>query len=133
MSETDHVQWMRRQAGLWRKAAEEGAEPKQAQKLAKLADRLFAAAGSMEAALAGVNADVMAGNRAVAMALSPGKSVRVVLMQGAELRGQMGTIGRYDFLLTTDDGRRLVVPKHAVLYWELVEGTVEEGQGGQPV
>jgi sRNA-binding regulator protein Hfq len=59
--------------------------------------------------------------------LRPGTQVRVQLMTGQELVGEMRAMGRYDFALKTERAE-LVVPKHAVVWWELL-ATGDDGAG----
>ena len=79
------------------------------------------AAGSVN----GTAAQPGPGTRAVGAALAPGTRVRLTLACNPPpligLKGVMRGMSRYEFFFDTDEGRQLIVAKHAVLYWELLE------------
>lgn len=56
-------------------------------------------------------------HRAIEAAVARCAMLTAQLLTGEVLVGLMGSLGRYDFVLTTDDGQELVVAKHAVAYW----------------
>lgn len=125
--ENDHVQWLRKQGQALRQSSEKAADEKQKAKMAKTAERMFAAANAFELVLAGTEPGAMGGHIGLQKRLLQGQQVYVRFMNGAGLRGVIAAMGKYDFALTDLDGRELVVPKHAVQYWELVgEAGVEE-------
>jgi len=54
--------------------------------------------------------------------------VRVVLANGEILTGKIHTKARYDFKLNTEDGRKLIINKSALVYVEILKK--EEGVDG---
>lgn len=129
------VKWLRKQAHGARQSAGKAEEEAKREKLTETGRRLDAVADALGTLLDGSNPDegIGQGARRVAKALQPGTRVRVVLAASPAplaLRGTMNGMSRYSFLFNTDDGRRLIVEKHAVLYWQLEEaGETPEGQG----
>ena len=122
MEENDHVQWLRRQAGNYRKAAGEATEEKKGKSLAGQADRFTRAADALQLALAGLNGEEMGGHLGLIKRLMPGTRVIVQLVGGLVEVGEIRAMGRYDFALRREaDGLELVVPKHAVVFWVLVK------------
>lgn len=124
MDEADHVQWLRREAGRVRKlweSLEEGKRGKAEEKAA----RIDAIADALQLALGGMNAEMTGGFRAAAMMMRPGSRVGLTLMNGSHMTGTMGPVGKYDFIFVGDDGRRLLVAKHGVLFWEAEVTSVE--------
>lgn len=131
-ADNDHVQWLEQQARRYKAAADKAPAVGDANKAIQhqdTAEHLAAAADTLQQALAGINAEVSAGNRAISEVTAPGQSIMVVLMSGGGFVGQMGKRGRYDFIFETEDGRRLVIAKHAVAYYEL-QAAHRGGEGG---
>lgn len=115
--DNDHVAWLRKQAKLFAKAAEAETDAARQKAQAHMAARLKSAGDAMQMALAGIDPNAMGGSVGIAKRLGRGQRVTVQLLTGEVLVGVMGGLGRYDFVLTTDDGQELVVAKHAVAYW----------------
>lgn len=120
-----HVEWLRELANGFRRQAGNEDNEKKAQRVRNMAVGLDDAAAAMEALLTGGDTDAMGGHRGLLKRLRPGTPVRTVLMHGAVAVGEIRAMGRYDFALLRDDGRELVIPKHAVIYWEVM------GNGGK--
>lgn len=117
MDNSDHVQWLRQQAKAFAKAATTEPDTKRRQMQQDMATRLKAAGDALQMALAGIDLNAAGGNVGIAKRLGRGRRVIVRLRNGNKLTGLMGSLSRYDFVLTTDDGQELVVAKHAVAYW----------------
>ncbi len=115
--DNDHVAWLRKQAKLFAKAAEAETDAARQKAQGRMAARLKAAGDAMQMALAGVDPNAMGGSVGIAKRLGRGQRVTVRLLSGETLAGLMGSLGRYDFVLTTNGGQELVVAKHAVAYW----------------
>ena len=128
IEDNDHVQWLRRQAGNYRKAAGEATDEKKRKSLAGQAERLSRAAAGYQLALSGLNGDEMGGHLGLIKRLMPGTRVIVRLVDNNLAKGEIRAMGRYDFALLRDDGNELVIPKHAVVYWILEK---EEDDGIQ--
>lgn len=131
IAKDDHVGWLRKRGAAVRQSAEKATDEKQRMRLEETSARLFGAADALELAQAGLNAEATSGFRAAAWMLRRGTRVEVRLVNGAAWTGVMGPIGKYDFVLVRDDGREMLVAKHGVLYWELmdeVDGVGREGQ-----
>lgn len=128
--ENDHAAWLRKQARTFAKASEVETDVTRQKAQTVMALRLKAAGDAMQMALAGIDPNAMGGNLAIAKKLSRGQFVRVRLLNGDELTGLMGSLGKYDFVLNASDGRELVVAKHAVAYWVTAEA-VTGGADGQ--
>lgn len=126
MDENDHVQWMRRQAGNFRKAAEGEADEKKRRNKEAMAARLLRAAEAMEMALAGSDPNAMGGHQGLMKRLRPGARVGVKMMTGEEFVGEIRAMGKYDFALKTTDRGELVVSKHGVAYFNLLRDGEEE-------
>jgi len=45
-----------------------------------------------------------------------GEDITIHLMIGEELRGELLGVDRYDVTLASDDGKTLLIPKHAIAY-----------------
>lgn len=123
----DLITWLRKQAHAAQNVAEKAGDEKPGELMRKRAGNLFAAADMLEAARAGLDPGAGAGpgTRAVGAALAPGTRVRLTLACNPPpligLKGVMRGMSRYEFFFDTDEGRQLIVAKHAVLYWELLE------------
>lgn len=129
------VKWLRKQSHSALQSAGKAEEEGKREKLTETGRRLDAVADALGTLLEGGNPDegIGQGARRVNAALRPGARARVVLAASPAplaLRGTMNGMSRYSFLFTTDDGRRLIVEKHAVLYWQLEEaGETPASQG----
>lgn len=117
-----YVRWLDSYAGQIRKKADGLPEGDAARTgMLKTADGIAAAADALELALAGVtDSQVMGGHVGLARRLAPGQFVGVRLVSGERLFGELKGLGRYDFAVRLASGAELVVPKSAVLYWELL-------------
>lgn len=131
----DLVKWLRKQAHGARMSAGKAEEEGKREKLMETGSRLDAAADALEALIGGSDPDQGVGRvaRLIGEALQRGTRVRVILSASPAplaLRGTMDGMSRYQFFFQTDDGRRLIVEKHAVLYWQLEEaGETPTSQG----
>lgn len=128
------VKWLRKQAHSARQSAGKAEEEAKREKLMETGSRLGAAADALEALIGGSDPEqgVGLGARLMGKALQRGTRVRVILSASPgplALRGTMDGMSRYQFFFLTDDGRRLIVEKHAVLYWELEDGETAASQG----
>jgi sRNA-binding regulator protein Hfq len=128
--DVDHVKWLRLQASRFELAAEGEQDEKKGKGKVEMARKLRNAANALELALAGVDPGAMGGHAGILKRLRPGAPVRVQLMTGQELVGEMRAMGRYDFALKTERAE-LVVPKHAVVWWELL-ATGDDAHLGEP-
>lgn len=125
--DVDHVKWLRLQASRFETAAEGEEDEKKVKGKREMGRRLRNAANALELALAGVDPGAMGGHAGILKRLRPGTQVRVQLMTGQELVGEMRAMGRYNFALQTAR-LELVVEKHAVAYFELLT-TGDDGAG----
>lgn len=135
--DVDHVKWLRSQASVFEKSSEAEADEKKRKGKVELARRIRNAANALELALAGVDPGAMGGHAGLLKRLRPGTRVRVQMMTGQELVGEIRAMGRYEFALRTER-LEMVVIKHAVAYFELlptsddgadeVEGAPAEGE-----
>jgi sRNA-binding regulator protein Hfq len=115
--DNDHAAWLRKQARLFAKASETEPDATKAKAQTAMAVRLKAAGDALQMALDGIDPNAMGGSVGIAKRLGRGQRVTVKLTTGETLTGLMGSLGKYDFVLNADDGRELVVAKHAVAYW----------------
>lgn len=120
----ERVRWMRSFAG--RLAKEE--------KSAKTAQRLFETAEALELADRGLTVEdaTVIGSRRVARLLAPGTRVRVHLLSERKQVVEIIAVGRYDVVgkivtESRDYGNVVMVPKHAVLFYEFLDGIGTEG------
>lgn len=122
----DDVQWLVNQAQAMRQAAGKSEDEKHQAKWLKTAERMFHVADVLALALNGTEPEAMGGHTGLLKRLCRGTAVNVRLVNGGLLVGTITAMGRYDFALVVGEGHELVVPKHAVLYWELTEGATEQ-------
>ena len=128
IAKNDHIQWLRRQAGQFRKAAEVEQDVKKQEKALAVAERMFLAAGAFEMALAGTDPGAMGGHQGLLKRLRPGKTLAVKMLSGEQFTGQIRAMGKYDIAMLTDDGRELVIAKHALAYWEVYPEPATAGE-----
>lgn len=126
----DHVGWLTDQGHAVRQSAEKVKDEKYRAKLENMAARLFEVADALEMLQAGIEPDALGGHRGLQKRFARAQEVHVLLMSGGSLAGVITALGRYDFALRLPDGRELVVPKHAVMYWELLGGASPPGAPG---
>lgn len=126
--DVDHVRWLREQASRHQSKSEEATIEKEGKARANTARRLRDAASALELALVGVDPGAMGGHAGLLKRLRPGARVRVQLMTGERLVGEIRAMGRYDFALLLESGQELVVAKHAVAYWVLLGEEVDDGE-----
>lgn len=120
------VRWMRSFAG---KLAKE-------ERTQKTAQRIFDAAEALELANVGLSHDAAAevGSRRIARLLSPGTRVRMHLVSERKQLVEIVAVSRYEVVarIVTAGSRAygsvVIIPKHAVLFYELLDG-VEDGNG----
>lgn len=134
----EHVRWLRRYAGNLKIKAEgltklgEGEGLIQARLHLKKATRLFEAADAFEMAAMQLTPEAIAemGSRRVAKLLSPGARVLMHLVSERKCEVEIVTVGRYDVVARAVGesadrrriyGRTLIIPKHAVLFYEMAE------------
>lgn len=110
----ERVRWMRSFAG--RLAKEE--------KSAKTAQKLFETAEALELADKGLTVEdaTVIGSRRVARLLAPGTRVRVHLLSERKQELVVMAVGRYDVVGQMPAGNVVMVPKHAVLFYEFLDG-----------
>lgn len=124
MAENEHEAWLRKQGHALRQAAEAELDAKKKAAFEKKASRMFAVADAFAMALAGADLEAMGGHKGLQKRLRPGVRVVAHLMcGGGALKGEIRAMGRYDFALRVPGGVEVVVPKHAVLYWELLDSS----------
>lgn len=124
MAENEHVTWLRGQGQALRKAGEGEEDAKKRAAFEKKAARMFAVADALALAIEGTDLGAMGGHQGLLKRLRPGVRVVAHLMcGGGALKGEIRAMGRYDFALRVPGGVEVVVPKHAVLYWELLDSS----------
>lgn len=113
------VGWLRRFGGSMAK------DPVTSQ----MSRRIFEAAEALELANVGLSREDAAevGSRRIARLLAPGVRVVLHFVSERKLLVEIIAVGRYEVVarvLTESQryGQRVIVPKHAVLFYELLEG-----------
>lgn len=123
----DHVEWLRREGGRLRKGAESVEDEGKRAKVVARAERMFGIADALQLARAGVlNAEASGGFRAAAELLRPGAVARVHFTSERKMDVVVVAIGRYDVVGRTGGGKTVMIPKHAVLFYEFLGEAADE-------
>ena len=96
---------------------------------AKAAKQIYDAAEALELADKGLSKEdaQVIGSRRVARLLAPGTRVRVHLLSERKQELVVMAVGRYDVVGQMPAGNVVMVPKHAVLFYEFLDGVGTEG------
>lgn len=123
MQENDNAQWLRKYAAHLLRSAEKQEKAEIKHEFQTRANRLFKIANALEQSVQKFDpfSGTGSGSREVNKMTAPDTPVNLKLITGEQIGGEIGLSSRYDITFRTVDGRMLVVPKHSVLFYEMLD------------